>query len=233
MTNPVKFTWTPEAIQDCATRWKNGESSSQIAASIGVSRNAVLGVMNRNRDMFPKLGTTTRNGIPKAVIEKASRLWKENLSVEVIALEMGMTKGQISGMTKRNRDKFPQRENKRGSITLHTVRAHSIRAKKSPRNDKVNRLSKFNPHAGSKAAYYEDPVLDEYELSRLPGVSLVDNDGCMYPLTGRGAETLFCGHSRFKGRYCEYHTEKCKGYQGLNFSYKSSYDRNIIWGEAV
>ncbi len=222
------FQWTQEVIQDCATRWKNGESSSQIAAVFGVSRNAVLGLMTRRRDMFPKLGTTTRNGIQKAVIEKASRLWKENMSVEVIALEMGMTKGQISGMTKRNRDKFPQRENKRGSISLHT-----IRVKKSPRNDKVNRLSKFNPNAGSKAAWYEDPVLDEYELSRLPGVSLVENDGCMYPLTGRGAETLFCGHSRFKGRYCEYHTEKCTGYNGYNVSYRKSYDKNIVWGETV
>lgn len=222
------FTWTPEVIQDCATRWKNGDSSSQIAAVLGVSRNAVLGVMTRNRDMFPKLGTTTRNGIQKAVIEKASRLWKENMSVEVIALEMGMTKGQVSGMTKRNRDKFPSRQNKRGSISLHT-----IRVKKSPRNDKVNRLSKFNPNAGSKAAWYEDPVLDEYELSRLPGVSLVDNDGCMYPLSGEKDLTLFCGHSRFKGRYCEYHTEKCTGYNGYNVSYKKSYDKNIIWGEAV
>lgn len=222
------FQWTPDVIQDCAERWKNGESSSQIADALGVSRNSVLGVMNRNRDMFPKLGTTTRNGIQKAVIEKASRLWKENMSVEVIALEMGMTKGQVSGMTKRNRDKFPSRQNKRGSISLHT-----IRVKKSPRNDKVNRLSKFNPNAGSKAAWYEDPVLDEYELSRLPGVSLVDNDGCMYPLSGEKDLTLFCGHSRFKGRYCEYHTEKCTGYNGYNVSYKKSYDKNIIWGESV
>lgn len=233
MTNPVTFSWTPDAIQDCATRWKNGESSSQIASTFGVSRNSVLGVMNRNRDMFPKLGTTTRHGIQKAVIEKASRLWKENMSVEVIALEMGMTKGQVSGMTKRNRDKFPSRHKERGSVSLHTIRAKPMKAKKSPRNDKANRFSKFNINAGSKASWYEDPVLDEYELSRVPGVSLVDNEGCMYPLSGERDLTLFCGHLRFKGRYCEYHTEKCTGYNGYNVSYKNSYDKNIIRGETV
>jgi hypothetical protein len=228
----MKFVWTNEVTDHASKLWKDGKSAREIAAEVGATRNSVLGVMHRHRELFPKLGITSRQAIERGLIDKAVALWDEGASVKIIALETGLTPGQVSGLTKRKRELFKKRDLKKRELTLHRVN-RSIRAKKSPRNDKVNRLSKFNPHAGSKAAYYEDPVLDAYELSRLPGVSLVDNDGCMYPLTGRGAETLFCGHSRFKGRYCEYHTEKCTGYNGFNISYKKSYDKNIIWGEAV
>lgn len=70
-----------------------------------------------------------------------------------------------------------------------------------------------------KSTPINEPKLDEYEKSRLPGVSLVDNNGCMYPLT-ESVPHMFCGCNRVElGRYCEYHAEKCS----------SGITENTIW----
>lgn len=52
-----------------------------------------------------------------------------------------------------------------------------------------------------------EPDLDEYELSRLPGVTLFENTGCKYPLTKSGPH-MFCGCVA-SGSYCDYHAVKC------------------------
>lgn len=222
----MTFVWTQEIIDRASKLWKDGRSAREIAEDIGVTRNSVLSIMHRYRELFPKLGITSRQAIERGLIDKAVALWNEGASVKIIALETGLTPGQVSGLTKRKRELFKKRDLKKRDLTLHRVN-RSMKAKKSPRNDKVNRLSKFNPNAGPKEAKYEDPALDEFELSRLPGLPLVDNDGCMYPLTAEGPH-LFCGHLRFKGRYCEHHTYKCEGYKGISISYKKAYDRNIM-----
>lgn len=231
-----KFIWTNDLIEKASAMWRDDCSAKQIADELGTNRNSVLGVMHRNRDMFPKFGSTTRNITPKKVIDRAAELWQTKMSAELICLEMGLRTGQLAGIIKRNRERFPKRKTgrkKKGSdyISVDSLK-NGFRAQRSSRNDPVHRLSKFNPNAGSKSLGYKDPELDEFELSRLPGVSLMDNTGCMYPLTDEGPH-LFCGHSRFKGRYCGYHTYKCEGYKGINVSYKNSYYKNIIRGEAV
>lgn len=218
------FTWAPEIIDHAAQLWASGMDATQIGNEIGVNRNKMLGIMHRNRGKFPKRGELW----PRSAIDKAAELWDQGVSVAMIGLALGYTKGQISGMMKRNRERFPAKKTgRKRADDKKTVSVDRIMAKKSPRNDPVNRMSKFNPNAGSKAAWYKDPELDEFELSRLPGVPLMDNDGCMYPLTSEGPH-LFCGHSRFKGRYCAHHDEKCTGYKGISISYKKAYGRNIM-----
>ena len=213
------FMWTDEIINRAAQLWASGMDATQIGLEIGVNRNKMLGIMHRNREKFPKRGELW----PRSAIDKAAELWDQGVSVSMIGLALGYTKGQISGMTKRNRDRFPvKKTGRKRADDKKTLSVDRIAAKK----DKPQYLSKFNTNAGSKASWYQDPDLDEFELSRLPGVSLVDNDGCMYPLTAEGPH-LFCGHLRFKGRYCEHHTHKCEGYKGINISYKKAYDRNI------
>ncbi len=221
MTKPSSF-WTPEIIETAVKLWASGCSATEIAPVIGTTRNSVLGFIHRNKANFPN-----RQDKPILHIDKIAELYDQGVSVLLIGEALGYTKGQISGLIKRNPDKFPRKEGgRKRADDKKSVSVDRIQARKSPRNDKVNRLSKFNPNAGSKAAWYQDPELDSFELSRLPGVSLVDNDGCMYPLTAEGPH-LFCGHLRFKGRYCEHHTYKCEGYKGISISYKKAYDRNI------
>lgn len=47
---PRRERWTPERLQDVARRLDSGESASQIAAKMGVTRNAIVGVILRARE---------------------------------------------------------------------------------------------------------------------------------------------------------------------------------------
>lgn len=184
----------------------------------------MLGFIHRNPDKFPK-----RQDKPILHIDKIAELWDQGVSVALIGDSLGYTKGQISGIIKRNKDRFPRKEGgRKRADDKKSVSVDRIKARKSPSNSSVNRMSKFNPNAGSRPAFHLEPVLDEYEISRLPGVSLVDNDGCMYPLT-ESSPHMFCGCSRSLGkRYCEYHVEKTTGYRGIDISYRKVYDKNIM-----
>ena len=52
-----EFWWSVAEKDHAARLWREGRSAAQIAAAIGgVSRSAVLGIMNRDRDRFPKRG---------------------------------------------------------------------------------------------------------------------------------------------------------------------------------
>ena len=45
-------TWTDGNIQAAAKLWNDGQSSAEISAALGVSRNSVISLANRNKDMF-------------------------------------------------------------------------------------------------------------------------------------------------------------------------------------
>lgn len=49
--------WSKEDIARAADLWKAGQSISQIGTVFGVSRSSMAGIMNRNRDLFPKSNT--------------------------------------------------------------------------------------------------------------------------------------------------------------------------------
>ncbi|RFB95201.1 hypothetical protein B5K11_09620 [Rhizobium leguminosarum bv. trifolii] len=68
--------WTDERIDLAERMWKDGQSATAIAAKLrGVSRNAVLGVMNRKRDRFPLRGGKAGIGrnVPMSPKEKKGR----------------------------------------------------------------------------------------------------------------------------------------------------------------
>lgn len=69
--------WTEERVKRATELWKKGWSSSQIGDDIGVSRCAVAGFANRNRDIMPARAQTGRavSGSPK-----------RERSVQVVAL---------------------------------------------------------------------------------------------------------------------------------------------------
>lgn len=71
------MTWTDERLKIAAALWKDGCSAAVIAAKLGgISRNGVLGKMNRCRDLFPKRGGKyeRRSGrVPKDIASEAMR----------------------------------------------------------------------------------------------------------------------------------------------------------------
>lgn len=63
MSNPV---WSDKRKAEAARLWNDGWSAGQIAARLGVSRNAVVGIAARNRDQFrAKMGPGSRGGVPR------------------------------------------------------------------------------------------------------------------------------------------------------------------------
>lgn len=69
--------------------------------------------------------------------------------------------------------------------------------------------------------------LDSYELSRLPGLSMMENNGCMYPVTDK-VPHMFCGAERVKARYCKHHALKVRGAIVREMVYNPELDRNIV-----
>lgn len=133
-------------------------------------------------------------------IKKAAQMWDQGSSMGEIAKELGITRNSVSGKMSRNRSIFP----KKGQPAREPV----LIKKKAREYQKPSSVMR-SVLGAPKTARFEEPELDEYEKERLPGVSLADNDGCMYPLT-ESSPHMFCGCNRVElGRYCEYHTIKC------------------------
>lgn len=66
--------WTEERVAKAEKLWREGLSASQIAAAVrGVSRNAVLGMMNRERGRFPKRRDPHASNKPRAERPKAAK----------------------------------------------------------------------------------------------------------------------------------------------------------------
>ncbi|MDO3434357.1 GcrA family cell cycle regulator [Rhizobium sp. CBN3] len=73
--------WTDERIDLAERMWKDGKTATAIAARLpGISRNAVLGVMNRHRERFPlrgaKAGQPKAPRVPKPKAEKSAKTAK-------------------------------------------------------------------------------------------------------------------------------------------------------------
>lgn len=225
MTPRTSFRWTPEIIQECALMWKNDKSYLDIANEYGITRNMVSGMVSRNRDLFPgKEGARRGSYVDKIDIKKASSLWNKGLKREEIAAMMGVGVNAIRLLSERNREIFPKKKPGGTGEKVKVVRPKGQKAITVSDNGRLH--AQFN---GTKRAEYFDPGLDEYEISKLPGVPLVENDGCMYPLTEGPNNHMFCGHNRRLGsRYCQYHAHKTKGYMGIDISYRDMYDKNVI-----
>jgi hypothetical protein len=218
MTPRTSWRWTPEIIQACALMWANDKSYLDIAKEYGITRNMVSGMVGRNKDLFPTKDGIKKRGsfIQTLDITKAGKLWKEGKSYEEIAAEMGITTNAVQLLARRNRSLMPSR---RPSSPDKPKKAKTV-------SDNGRVHPQFH---GTKQATYAETELDEFERSRLPGLRLVDNDGCMYPISSAHGEHRFCAHTRSLGkRYCQYHVHKTTGYMGLDIGYRASYDKNVI-----
>ncbi len=144
---------------------------------------------------MPTPTTNWKNG----ELERASVLWMRGFSYFEIAQALGPTysRGGVASQVKSHRNMFPPRENGRpvGSVV-------KIKAEPKPRVRKV-RQEPFLPPVEK----YRVVKLDTFEVSRLPGVALVDNEGCKWPLSE--GPFMFCGCDREDGHaYCSHHVQK-------------------------
>jgi len=173
--------------------WKMGKSASAIAAFFEVSKNIIIGISNRERDLFPAKNPK-RNEIPdwrkRVNLEKASAMWAAEKKTSEIARHFEVYPHHIMHLTEERRDLFPKR--KRGGNTSSTPRQRVERV----RIEKDAFIQKL----------FEAPSLTNYDAERLPfAKTLIDleRNECKFALTNHTPH-LFCS-APSKGNYCENH----------------------------
>lgn len=113
-------------IEKAAKLWSDGVSASQIAARFGVTRNVVMGIVSRNRDIFPgKNGNVTlsrripigpRADRPSTMHQKnfdtakAAQMWKDGMQQSHIAARFGVSIPFVRRIMQADRATFPKRE---------------------------------------------------------------------------------------------------------------------------
>lgn len=132
-------------------------------------------------------------------LEHASVLWMRGFSYFEIATALGPTynRNMVASQAKSHRNMFPPRDNGRplGSVT-------KIKPEPKPRVRKVKQEPFLPP-----VEKYRVVKLDSYEHDRLPGVFLIDNTGCKWPLSE--GPFMFCGCACEDGKaYCAHHVRK-------------------------
>lgn len=196
--------WSAEEIETAAGLWKDGRSAGYIAQALGGqpqrTRNAVLGMMNRNREIFPKKKTPGkrpgggRKGVASArawtpeQIATARRLWAARAPAAEIGAAIGRSWAAVHDFARRHPELFPQRD----AVKQQRER----RADDSPRV--VSLAERFPP---PPAAPECKPVT---LVDRRPGQ-------CHFPLWEHygakpTAESLYCGGDvQGDGHYCACH----------------------------
>lgn len=116
--------WTEEQIAEAAELRKMGLSAGKIAERLGRTRNAIIGIMTRNRALFPKgkPGTPVRRE-PKekpapapsgrewtgAEIGTAALMWGKGATVAEIAAKIGRPASRVYYYVAQHPKQFPVR----------------------------------------------------------------------------------------------------------------------------
>lgn len=134
------FEWTEDGIEKAAELWNAGLSASAIAAKIGVSRSSILGLANKNRELFAARESGTRidkgrkGRLPDAsVIASDLRSMtlsdvakKYDCSKSAICVKLrraGMPRGETGrgGRPKTYREEIIEQDNKRPGTVIRTT----------------------------------------------------------------------------------------------------------------
>lgn len=122
--------WSPEQIAKIKDLYDKGSSISAIAKEFTVSRSTIAGVMNRNRDLFPKstsyVAKTPRNWT-KEELEEMLNLYKTGTLLEHIAKRFGVVRQTISKVIANHPEMFPPRETPRSYYARVTPRANEFK----------------------------------------------------------------------------------------------------------
>lgn len=197
--------WSEENVTKAYRMWRDGISASAIARKLGpeFTKNMVLGLANRKREMFPARKKAKKMSVKIDVdIDAVAKMWNDT---PMTSAEIGKMFGASATFVRSLAGKYPGKFVKRPSGGSKP----SQKAKKTPIT-----ATWFKPARDSVSlpvVSYKSPELDEYETARLPGVLMVDNKGCNWPLN-EGGPFLFCGCEKYQLKpYCRYHVIKARG----------------------
>ncbi|KEA07148.1 GcrA family cell cycle regulator [Rhizobium rhizogenes] len=201
------FKWTDETMQTAADMWSKGHSGTEIAEKIGVSRNSMLGMADRNRERFPSRlkRPSPHLGVKKNKprlewtgerLMKSAALWARNTTIPDMAKIMDVSRSAMFDAVKRYPHHFPER-----------VRPNSgTNARAAALVRRADREGKANERA--------DRGFDSSQLA-FPGarsVRFVDltTQQCKFPISradeASDADMPCCGIQAEDGRpYCTFH----------------------------
>jgi len=195
-------TWTQERIEQAGKMWRDGMTASHIAKVMGVTRNSIVSKSRDHRDLFPPKNAPRI----KVDLEAISRLWNAGSKAKDIAEVFGRRADHVRSLAKEHRSMFVV---KKGGTLTRKPRSEQAPKPRARRKAITSVWQRSDPSV-PRADLYKPIELDEYELTLLPGVGMMENTGCKYPLTERGPHR-FCG-CEASGSWCSYHAEKIKGH---------------------
>lgn len=176
--------------------WKKGKSASQIGEFFDVTRNVIIGIATRNRELFP-VDKPNRpeisNWRQRVDLAKAASMWRNEMTLAHIANHFDVYTHHISALAQERRDIFPKR----------TFGGNVGRASTTPRQ----RVKRVEDDRGEFVAkLFKSPSLTSYDEERLSQTrSLVDLERgeCRWALSNCKPH-MFCA-APAKGNYCEHH----------------------------
>ncbi|WP_019997282.1 GcrA family cell cycle regulator [Aureimonas ureilytica] len=181
--------FTPELVSTAAALWSEGLTASQIAKRLGVSRNGVIGVASRNRQLFPGRGEGAAEKEQKDLAE-VELLWAAGRTQVEIAEVMGRSASSIHKIIKSWPDRFPKRS-KKEVLGDYAVQVQDTASIPPPR--RKPKPSAFSPIAGlTPMLLWEAPA----NACRWP-VSTSDNPEkavCLHVCGDRAAHGPYCSH---------------------------------------
>lgn len=207
------ITWTAPLKEHASKLWKEGYNVRQIieAMQLPVSRNSVISIANRNRELFPKKqpGSHWKSrakvinvyaegeaGQPRIWTDErlveAADLWNSGMFAPELANRMGITLSSMKNAIRRNPDFFKKKE-KGWVYSPKLTFSFFSSVPKPPKPVEITR--------------------HDNEPESL-NVSMVDIEpmACRWPTSGTGADMRFCGHKTTRSYfYCEHHKERRRG----------------------
>lgn len=210
--------WTLEQKKAAAKLWNDGQSAAQIAPIFGKSRNAIIAIADRNRDLFRRVGPAGRaksGGRVKSVwtdetISKAEKQWRDGLSISLIAMTAGVSEMAAKQMMARDRSRFPLR---------NVVRPGTGRLAGKPAAERVGKEKKIEARPLDVLPVWADVAdvssrldLSQYRLAEHHPVafSALGRMQCRFPLVAFDAESgpdmPCCGaNTTAHASYCNAH----------------------------
>ncbi|WP_062233146.1 GcrA family cell cycle regulator [Aureimonas sp. N4] len=184
----------PDLINTAAALWSEGFTATQIGERLGLTRNKVIGLASRNRQLFPGRteGAAEKEQQELAQIES---LWGTGKTQAEIAQSLGKSFSTVNKMIRSWPERFPKRSKKDLNSVKAAAKPKAVDVPSPPPRRKPD-PSVFSPIEGTT------PVL----LWEAP------NSACRWPVSTADAPEKavclhVCGVDAVHGRYCAHHAK--------------------------
>ncbi|WP_176083139.1 GcrA family cell cycle regulator [Martelella sp. HB161492] len=101
--------WTDEKIDLVGGMIRLGKSQAEIGAFFGVPKNAIAGLVSRNRSRMGIGDAGIEPAVPTARMDEARAMWADGASISAMAAHFGVGYARMANFMDGNRDAFPLR----------------------------------------------------------------------------------------------------------------------------